>query len=245
MTWARQSLRGGKVVFWDFHGTLAEDPGGWAGTLSEALDRHAPGHGIDSENLRPSLQDGFPWHQPEKPHPELSNPDLWWKRLEPVFGNAFESVGIGPVEARELAGKVRGVYMRPGRYRLFDDSIAVLESLRKSGWQHVIVSNHVPELSEIMDSIGLSGHFLAVVNSAVTGYEKPHPRCFEIAQEVAGEPTTAWMIGDDPLADILGAERAGIQAIIVRRQDPRCLRAATDLFAAAKIIERSDVITGP
>ncbi len=232
-------------MFWDFHGTLAEEPGGWPGTLAETLDRYSPGHGVDPEELRSFLRDGFPWHRPEKPHPELSNSDLWWERLEPVFAKAFESVGIEAAKGHELARKVRAVYVRPRRYRLFDDSLETLRSLRKHGWQHVIISNHVPELAEIVDAIGLEGEFQSVVNSAITGYEKPHRRAFEIALEVAGNPASAWMVGDNPLADVLGAESAGIPAILVRREDPRCLRTAPDLFAAAETIERTDVRIAP
>ena len=235
----RRLSRDRKVVFWDFHGTLAEEPGGWAGTLIETLDRYSSGHRINSEDLRPHLRDGFPWHRPEKPHPELSSSELWWESVHPVFGRAFESVGIQPSKAREMARKVRLVYTRPERYRLYGDSIAALESLRSAGWDHVILSNHVPELTEIVESIGLSEQFQAVVNSAITGYEKPHRRAFEAALEAAGKPASAWMVGDNPVADVLGAEEAGIPAILVRRQDPRCRRAAPDLIAAAEIIRRS------
>ena len=63
-----------RVILWDFDGTLAHRPGMWRGCLVETLDEHAPGHGIDPEELRPFLRTGFPWDSPEVPHPELSTP---------------------------------------------------------------------------------------------------------------------------------------------------------------------------
>ena len=241
---ARQSpLCGGKTVFWDFHGTLVDDPGGWPGALIEVLDRYVPGHGVDKEEVRPFLRDGFPWHRPEKPHQELSSPDAWWENLEPLFAKAYEGVGIQPARSCELAREVRTMYVRPERQKLFDDSLETLESLRKDGWRQVILSNYSPELPEIVAAVGLSRFFDAVIGSAATGYEKPNRRAFEIALGAAGNPAVAWMIGDNPEADVLGAERAGIPAILVRREDPRCPRVAPDLCAVLEIIRRTGAKT--
>lgn len=238
-----QSQRGGKTVFWDFHGTLADDPGGWPGALIEVLDRYIPGHGVDREEVRPFLRSGFPWHRPERPHPELSRPDAWWENLEPLFAKAYEGVGIQPARSRELARQVRTMYVRPERQELFDHAIETLESLRSDGWRQVILSNHVPELPEIVDGVGLSGFFDAVITSAATGYEKPNRRAFEIALEAAGNPEVAWMVGDNPEADVLGAERVGIPAILVRKEDPRCQRVAPDLRAVLEIVREAGIET--
>ena len=243
MTERRPSSSGGKTVFWDFHGTLVDDPGGWPGALIEVLDRYVPGHGVDKEEVRPALRSGFPWHTPETAHPELSTSDRWWANLEPLFAIAYKSVGIRTAKSRELASRVREMYVRPERQELFDHSLEALESLRNDGWRQMVLSNHAPELSEIVATIGLSGFFEAVINSATTGYEKPNQRAFEIALEVAGNPGVAWMIGDNPEADVLGAERAGIPAILVRKEDPRCLRVAPDLLAVLEIIRRTDAKT--
>ena len=75
----------------------------------------------------------------------------------------------------------------------------------------------MPELPEIVDGVGLSGFFDAVITSAATGYEKPNRRAFEIALEAAGNPEATWMVGDNPEADVLGAEGVGIPAILVRK----------------------------
>ena len=243
MTGQRPSPRGCKTVFWDFHGTLADDPGGWPGALIEVLDRYVPRHGVDREEVRSFLRNGFPWHRPDQPHPELSSPDVWWENLEPLFAKAYEGVGIQPGRSRELARRVREMYVRPERQKLFDHSLETLESLRKDGWRQVILSNHAPELPEIVDGVGLSGFFDAIITSAATGYEKPNRRAFQIALEAAGNPAIAWMIGDNPEADVLGAESAGIPAILVRKEDPRCLRVAPDLRAALDIIRRTGAMT--
>ena len=241
VTARKPSPHGGKTVFWDFHGTLADDPGGWPGALIEVLDRYVPGHGIDREEVRPFLRNGFPWHRPDKPHPELSSPDAWWENLEPLFARAYEGVGIQTAKSSQLAREVRTAYVRPERQVLFDHALGTLESLRRDGWRQIILSNHAPELPEIVDGVGLSSFFDVIITSAATGYEKPNLRAFEIALEAAGNPDMAWMVGDNPEADALGAERAGIPAILVRKNDPRCPRVARGLRAVLEIIRRTSL----
>ena len=231
---------GGKVIFWDFHGTLVEEPGGWPQTLVDVLDRHQPGHGIDREAIRPFLQSGFPWHRPAEPHPELADGDSWWGSLEPLFSNAFGSVGIPWSKSAFLARQVRTVYIESGRYRVFDDTLPSLRILSSAGWGHAILSNHVPERPLIVESLGLLDAFEIIINSSVTGYEKPHPRAYEIALDSVGHPARVWMIGDNPDADVIGAEMAGIPAILARRADPRCQRMASDLAHVAAIILNSE-----
>jgi putative hydrolase of the HAD superfamily len=205
-----------KVVLWDFDGTLAYRENLWRGALVDALDREEPGHGVTAEAFKPYLRNRFPWHEPERPHPELSTPEAWWARIEPVLADAFAAVGFPPPRSAQLARAARQVYADPAGYRLFDDSRPVLERLAGEGWRHVILSNHVPELSDIVQGVGLGDLVAEVLTSAATGYEKPHPEAFAVALRAAGHPRRVVMVGDNPEADVRGAEAAGIPAILVR-----------------------------
>ena len=226
-----------RLILWDFDGTLAHRTGMWRGAMIEALDEHVPGHGIGAEQLRPFLRDGFPWDRHEVAHPELADPEAWWGPIQAMMAAAYEAVGIGAGPARVVAGHARARFVDPTRaWALFDDVIPVLTALREAGWRHVILSNHVPELPQIAAGLGVAGLVEAIHTSAATGYEKPHPRAFEIALEAAGHPSTVWMVGDNPDADAGGAQLLGIPAIIVRTPDPPRGRAARDLRAAAAII---------
>lgn len=60
-----------QLLIWDFDGTLAYRQGGWSGALIDVLDRHEHGHSFSTDQVRPHLRQGFPWHDPEEPHPEL------------------------------------------------------------------------------------------------------------------------------------------------------------------------------
>ena len=41
------------------------------------------------------------------------------------------------------------------------------------------------------------------------GVNKPEERIFRIAEQAASFPSLIWMVGDNPIADIQGAKKAG------------------------------------
>ncbi|HSP90924.1 MAG TPA: HAD-IA family hydrolase, partial [Vicinamibacterales bacterium] len=60
--------------------------------------------------------------------------------------------------------------------------------------------------------------FSAAISSAELGFLKPHPAIFEAALAAVGEPAAAAvMVGDSVKADIEGARRIGMRAVLVRR----------------------------
>jgi putative hydrolase of the HAD superfamily len=226
-----------RVILWDFDGTLAHRPGMWRGCLLEVLDEHEAGHSVQAEQLRPFLRDGFPWHRPDVPHPELCEPEAWWRPIETLLATAYEGVGVGHERAQELARHARARYIDATfGWRLYDDTLAVLERLRSHGWRHAILSNHVPELPDLVAGLGLSPLIDRVFSSATTGYEKPSPEAFEHALNRCGHPREVWMVGDNPVADLAGATSVGIPAILVRANDVNGRDAVADLHEAAEII---------
>ncbi|MEN8008277.1 MAG: HAD-IA family hydrolase, partial [Candidatus Krumholzibacteriota bacterium] len=100
------------------------------------------------------------------------------------------------------------------RWRLYDDVLPALDVLSSQGWTHVILSNHVPELGDIVQHLGLASRVARVFNSAEMGYEKPHSRAFQIVLEALPGTEAAWMIGDNS-KDIEAALNAGIRSVFV------------------------------
>lgn len=100
------------------------------------------------------------------------------------------------------------------------------------------VSNHVPELPALVAALGLAPYFSAVVTSAALGWEKPNPRMYAAALAAAGDPDEVWMVGDNPVADVAGAEAAGIRAILVRG-DGVGLAEAADVILGTPGIRRT------
>jgi putative hydrolase of the HAD superfamily len=225
-----------RVVFWDFEGTLAARPGLWRQCLVDVLDEMLPGHGVTPDDVAPGLRSRFPWHDWRRAHPELSHPDAWWDALGPVLTGAYAGAGLTPDDAARAAARVRTCYTDPAFWTVYTDVPPALELLRRAGWRHVIVSNHVPELPELVLRLLPAGLFDVVLTSAATGYEKPHPRMYEVALAAAGRPSAAWMVGDNPEADVRGAEACAIPAILVRTTAEDGMRRAENALGAARII---------
>ena len=206
----------GRVLIWDFDGTLGHRPGHWSGAIADALSDVLGPHGFSRAMISAEIRDGFPWHTPQVPHPLLADGDAWWRHLGRVLAAAIGRLGVAPSAAAAAANRVRPHYTDPASWQLFPDAVPTLAALSGLGWRHVLLSNHVPELPEIVTGLGLGRYFNVIVNSAETGYEKPHPQAFRLALERSGWPRSAWMIGDNPVADVAGAVSAGLRAILVR-----------------------------
>jgi putative hydrolase of the HAD superfamily len=224
-----------KTLIWDFDGTLAFRSGGWTGALLSVLGEAEPALEVQAEDIRSNLQSGFPWHAPENAHPNLS-PDEWWQELEPLFARAFRAAGLKNGHTLDLARKVRHAYVEPGAWQLFDDTLPALEALSRQGWSHVLLTNHVPELPDLLDRLNLSAHFAQVFNSAQTGYEKPNPKAFRVVMDWLGPGASVLMVGDSFAADILGAREAGLPSVLVRKQHPQAACYCESLLELAQFL---------
>jgi putative hydrolase of the HAD superfamily len=234
----------GQVILWDFEGTLVDRPGRWRSAVMEVLDVNEPDHQVEMEQIRPYLRGGFPWHRPNEPHTHMTNSQEWWSHVGRIFTNAYQGVGFNLGRAEELASLVRNTFINPDRFIIFEDTIPTLLTLKERGWNHVILSNHVPELSSIVDGVGLSPYIDYCITSGSTGYEKPNPKAFQNALKLVGHPDRVWMVGDNSDADIRGAESLSIPAILVRSQnDDNVKYYAQGLREVVSIIESTEAHT--
>jgi putative hydrolase of the HAD superfamily len=231
----------GRVLIWDFDGTLGRRPARWSGAVADALTDVLGPHEFSQDMIAAEIHSGFPWHSPEVPHLHLADGDSWWRHLGEALAAAIGRLGVAGAAATAAASRVRPHYIDPASWQLFPDTLPTLAALSDLGWRHVLLSNHVPELPEIVTGLGLGHHLSVIVNSAATGYEKPHRQAFRLALERAGWPTSAWMIGDNPVADVAGAVSAGLRAILVRTPPADGSRHVPDLSGVIDLVsgERS------
>ncbi|MGE0540860.1 MAG: HAD family hydrolase [Dehalococcoidia bacterium] len=226
------------VIFWDFDGTLAHRPDGWSGTLAASLLECLPTCSITRSDLVPLLSQGFPWHTPDIGHPEHSTPDRWWVPVEQLLASACISLGVAAQMASDAAHRTRHRYLGVAGWIVYDDVRPALAALRDRAWRHSIISNHVPELPDLVAALGLAEFFDHIFTSAVVGFEKPHPAIFQAAIQATEPARTAWMVGDSYVADILGAEASGLDAVLVRTHDQRARYCCDGLDAVVDLVCR-------
>ncbi|HEY4318724.1 MAG TPA: HAD family hydrolase [Herbaspirillum sp.] len=127
-----------------------------------------------------------------------------------VMTEAFEAHGedLGKIAAgMELFGQARN------RVQPFDD---VLPALQRLGQKYLLgsVSNGAADLA----AIGMARHFRISVAAHEFGSLKPDPAIFLHACQALGvAPAEAVYIGDDPAADVIGAQQAGMRTVWINR----------------------------
>ncbi|MBZ9751250.1 HAD family hydrolase [Deinococcus sp. HMF7604] len=232
------------LLIWDFDGTLAHRPGLWSGALLDVLDQQQPGHGVTLEALRPGLAQGFRWHHPEQAHPQQTHPGAWWAELDHVFLAAYKGAGVAAADAAALVPLVRAAYLAPAAWRLYPETLPVLQDLQSRGWRHVVLSNHVPELEQVLDALGLTPLLDTVYTSAALGWEKPHPEAFRAVLRAHPGAAPVWMIGDSLTADVQGAGGVGLPAILVRSGE-QAPHVSADLWGVLRLVGTPDVSARP
>lgn len=208
-----------KLLVWDLNGTLAYRDDHWRGAIGDLLAAEAPEFLPLPAQLPAFLRASFPWRRADQPHVHLDTAEKWWSALEPVFGRTFRALGVDPQRADRFARRLREYYCAPHRWHLYPDVLPALDALSAQGWRHALLTNHVPDLPQILRGLGIADRFVHIGNSAATGYEKPHPYAFRLLAEAVGRPEHIWMIGDSPTSDYAGAVHAGWHALLVRQEN--------------------------
>ncbi len=203
------------VIFWDFDETLAFREVKWSGTLLGILEKYGI-TGLRYEDISPLLGEIYPWAHPAVTHSLLMKGKGWWEYMNEGIARALQRLGVEAPRSREIASHFRGEYLRPEAWRLYDDTVPALEEAKDRGFRNMILSNHVPELGDLVDAMRLSGLFEAVFTSGTIGHEKPSKEIFLYALSAAGTPAGAVMVGDNYRSDITGAMKAGLPAVLVR-----------------------------
>lgn len=140
-------------------------------------------------------------------------------------------------EVRRLVNGVRAAYTDAKSWQVFDDVLPALARLRDRGWSHIVLSNHVPELPQLVEALGLSDFIAAVYCSACTGVEKPHRKAFETVFALYPGAQSGWMIGDSWRADVQGALAVGMRAILVRSEHPEATLQCKTLEEVVGVVE--------
>jgi putative hydrolase of the HAD superfamily len=119
------------------------------------------------------------------------------------------------------------------RFRAFPEVRVALSDYRDRGLRLVVVSNWDVSLHDRLRELGLTPMLDGVLTSAEAGARKPSAAIFERALGLAGVGSAeAIHVGDSIDEDVAGAEGAGIDPVLVRRDGtagPTGVRTVTSL----------------
>lgn len=115
-------------------------------------------------------------------------------------------------------GEIEDAFVNPANFSIFPDVTEALARLRSAGYRLAICSNWSWDLPLICERLNLAQYFDQIIVSARVGYAKPHPVIFQHAlAAMQARPAAAIHVGDNPIADVGGALRAGIRPVLLDR----------------------------
>ena len=123
-------------------------------------------------------------------------------------------------EVQEIARWRRGYNVPVGLWNVADpEASAALGRVKAAGLIVGVISNSNGSVRSILEETGLARDLDFIIDSAVVGVEKPDPRIFHLALAHARVPAAAaCYVGDLYSVDVVGARRAGLDAVLL---DPR------------------------
>lgn len=121
--------------------------------------------------------------------------------------------------AKELSAEQERLirdWMKPSDVALLPHAIEILEYLKKGGYLIGIISNSPPTNQDQLGDLGITSYIDSAVFSFECGYRKPSKEIYDLFLKRFGIlPSDAIMIGDSLKNDALGAQSAGVDAILL------------------------------
>ena len=216
-----------RAVFFDAAGTLfhLRRSVGWH--YRDVALRHGADLREDDLNLafRRAWKDAAAPHETDGARPDDDRD--WWRAL---VERVLDECGSASALNRDAYfAELWNEFTRPGVWELFPETLEVLAALH-GRVRLAVVSNFDSRLRTILSHLGIAEHFDEIVISSEIGADKPSRKIFSAALARAGiHASDALHVGDEPDADWLGAERAGLRAFRLQRPE-NSLRGVLELI---------------
>jgi len=205
-----------EVIFLDVGDTLIRAHPSWAGVYAEGLREW--GIEVPEDKLERALLDATRAGSWAFEGPFEASAEASFERVKEFDSAVLASLGYVDLE-EAVFHRIEAAFERASAWHVFPDVAPAIESLRRAGMRLAVVSNWLWGGPELLHSLELASHFESLVISARVGYQKPHRGIFEHALELMRVPAgRALHVGDNYQADIVGARRAGIAAVLIDRR---------------------------
>ncbi len=137
----------------------------------------------------------------------------WWRIL---IVRLFIRLNERPADIDRLFEDLWNTFADPAYWKLFPDARETLIQLRRRGYQLALLSNWDERLRILLDGLGITEYFDAIIISSEVECEKPDRAIFQHLERrlgVAGHEILH--VGDSAVHDIHGAREAGWQSLLV------------------------------
>ena len=231
-----------EAVFFDAAGTLIAVNGSVGGIYARLAQAH--GKTVAVADLETGFGRAFS-AAPPMAFPGAAAGEIpalekqWWRDLvRQVFSP------LGPFPAFDAYfDELYDFFAQPRAWRLYPDTRPALEALRVRGVRLGVISNFDSRLFGLLDGLGIVRFFDPTVISTRAGAAKPDPAIFSHALARHGLiPERAVHVGDSYEMDVLGAQAAGLQPVLIDRRakssEPREYLSVNNLTEVSALLDR-------
>ena len=174
--------------------------------------------GLDRERMVAVLRKADRAFDQEFALQDGKNEDPFWLKYDRfVFGELGLKTDF-PVMHKELSSAFDEIIPRVECWVEYRETKRILEGLRRRDFRLGVISNATDLTRRVLDHLGLTKYFDFVIVSDEVGFRKPESEIFRIAGKRAKASLNRSLhVGDKYSVDVVGARKAGMNAILVDR----------------------------
>jgi putative hydrolase of the HAD superfamily len=138
----------------------------------------------------------------------------WVDLVDAVFHGLIERP-----PSRTFFAQLYERFAEPTSWRIFEDVLPTLNTLRTRGFGLGIISNWDERLRPLLHRLNLLDYFESIVISCEVGASKPSRNIFDrAANQLAVPPAAVLHVGDSLKQDVQGAQAAGFASVWLDRK---------------------------
>ncbi len=216
------------AVIFDAGGTLIEMHPPRQNIISNVLAEH--GHKIESTSVAKALVKADRTFDDDFGMCDGKEESWYWMKYDDLLFKELGIDGDGEMLMKAIHGRFHELLPKAESWVAYPDTKPVLKDLKKRDLKLGMVSNATDLLRRVLDSLELTQYFEFIIISEEVGVRKPSKKIFQLAINEAGtSPNRTVYVGDKLAVDVQGAKRAGMNAVLIDRDDAfpdaKCIRA--------------------
>jgi HAD superfamily hydrolase (TIGR01549 family) len=197
------------TLFFDLDNTLYEEKDPKVAAETAVILPVSRDHGLDPATVHRQFE--ISQRAAMKAHaglPAANNRDEWFDHMLQALSVSGKSQPLTKIYWDTVYARIEP----------YADATAVIPELAQA-YKLYIISEEFPDiLKEKLARTGLAPYFTGTISAPETGRLKPDARVFSHALSIANaQPGECVMVGDYPQKDVVGAKRAGITSVFLRR----------------------------
>jgi putative hydrolase of the HAD superfamily len=215
------------AVLFDVGGTLVD----LRPSKEEVFQKHLKSRSIDVpiDTLAPILANAERRFDAQTAELNGKNEEPFWEQYDNFVLDSLGYTGNRESFSKDLSSNFARLIPEVTNWFEYPDARPLLEDLVDRKFKLGVISNATDLARKVLVNLDLKKYFDSIVISAEVGVQKPNQKIFHIAtKELKASPNRAIYIGDRLAVDVMGAKRAGLNAILVDRsgayKDEACLR---------------------